>query len=162
MAALDAGMQLLDEAHDREQRLLERRVRGDELQHAALAVGQRVGLAARGVVDDAGANQPLLRRRQPNEPDFAGQYPCLARRDAATRKRAVPRATHDRRNCDASPPTASRRSETPGSPPRARRSSSSSRGSLNSLTALSFASTKTLRSTSSTTMASGAFSTSAR
>ena len=70
-------MQLLDEPHDREQRLLERRVRGHQLEHAPLAVSERVGLAARRVVEDAGADQPLLRGRQANEPHFAGHVLAL-------------------------------------------------------------------------------------
>jgi len=56
----DGRMQLLDQAHDRVQRALERRVGRDQLEHAALAVGERVGLAARGDVEDARAYQPSL------------------------------------------------------------------------------------------------------
>jgi hypothetical protein len=70
-------MQLLDESHDGQQRLLERRVRGDELEHAALAVGQRVRLAPGAVVEDAGSEQALLRRRQANEAHLAGNLLAL-------------------------------------------------------------------------------------
>ncbi len=54
------------------------RVRGHELEHAALAVGQRVRLTTRAVVDDACPDQALLRRRQPNEAHFAGHLLALS------------------------------------------------------------------------------------
>ena len=73
----DGRVQLLDHAHHGVQRALERRIGRDQLQHAALAVSERVGLPARGNVDDARAYQPALRRRQPDEPDLARHVVAL-------------------------------------------------------------------------------------